>query len=74
MECLVQLVSKEPDIVQDNETVLLACDTVLNFLLKVRREHHNQIFIQDFTLKVLICGFFFDLACPLEGAHRSSAG
>ncbi|XP_010672649.2 uncharacterized protein LOC104889192 isoform X2 [Beta vulgaris subsp. vulgaris] len=34
MECLVQLVSKEPDIVQDNETVLLACDTVLNFLLK----------------------------------------
>lgn len=51
MECLVQLVSKEPDIVQDNETVLLACDTVLNFLLK--KEHIEVQLDESVFLHVL---------------------
>lgn len=37
MEFLVQLVSKDPHLSEDNDTVLLAFDTAINFLLK--REH-----------------------------------
>ncbi|XP_057550042.1 uncharacterized protein LOC130828206 isoform X1 [Amaranthus tricolor] len=39
MECLVQLVSKDHHLIEDNDSVFLACDTVINFLLK--REHIN---------------------------------
>ncbi|KNA19038.1 hypothetical protein SOVF_065280 [Spinacia oleracea] len=37
MEFLVQLVSKDSHLSEDNDSVLLACDTVMNFFLK--REH-----------------------------------